>query len=31
MKPLVYKGSDRVAYLVLLAFFAVCILTRIFF
>ena len=31
MKPLVYHGRDRVAYMVLLAFFAICILTRIFF
>ena len=31
MKPLVYHGRDRIAYLVLLAFFVVCILTRIFF
>ena len=31
MKPLVYHGRDRIAYMVLLAFFAICILTRIFF
>jgi len=31
MKPLVYTGKDRVAYGVLLAFFVVCILSRIFF
>ena len=31
MKPLVYQTRDRIAYLILLAFFAVCILTRIFF
>lgn len=31
MKPLVYHGRDHVAYMVLLAFFAICILTRIFF
>ena len=31
MKPLVYQAKDRIAYLVLLAFFAVCILTRIIF
>ena len=30
MKPLVYTAKDRVAYVILLAFFAVCILTRIF-
>ena len=30
MKPLVYTGRDRIAYGVLLAFFAACILTRIF-
>lgn len=30
MKPLVYTGKDRIAYGVLLVFFAVCILTRIF-
>ena len=31
MKPLVYHGRDHVAYMVLLAFFVICILTRIFF
>ena len=31
MKPLVYHSRDRIAYLVLLAFFVICILTRIFF
>ena len=31
MKPLVYQAKDRIAYLVLLAFFAFCFLTRIFF
>jgi energy-coupling factor transport system permease protein len=31
MKPLVYHNRDRIAYLILLAFFAVCIVTRIFF
>ena len=30
MKPLVYQAKDRIAYLILLAFFAACILTRIF-
>ena len=30
MKPLVYTRGDRIAYGVLLAFFAACILTRIF-
>ena len=30
MKPLVYTGRDRIAYGVLLAIFAACILTRIF-
>ena len=30
MKPLVYTAKDRVAYVILLAFFAACILTRIF-
>ena len=30
MKPLVYCAKDRVAYFILLAFFVVCILTRIF-
>ena len=30
MKPLVYTAKDRIAYLILLAFFAACILTRIF-
>ena len=29
MKPLVYQNRDRVAYVVLLAFFAVCIATRV--
>ena len=29
MKPLVYQGRDRIAYLVLLLFFALCILTRV--
>ena len=31
MKPLVYQTRDRIAYLILLAFFVVCILTRIYF
>ena len=31
MKPLAYHTRDRIAYLVLLVFFAVCILTRIIF
>jgi len=31
MKPLVYQNRDRIAYLILLAFFVVCILTRIYF
>ena len=31
MKPLVYQNRDRIAYLILLAFVVVCILTRIYF
>ena len=31
MKPLVYQNRDRIAYMILLAFFVVCILTRIYF
>ena len=29
MKPLIYKGRDRIAYIVLLAFFAVCVVLRV--
>ncbi|MBE6007032.1 MAG: energy-coupling factor transporter transmembrane protein EcfT, partial [Sarcina sp.] len=28
MKPLIYKGRDRAAYTVLLAYFAVCVVVR---
>ena len=31
LKPLVYQNRDRIAYMILLAFFVVCILTRIYF
>lgn len=31
MKPLVYQNRDRVAYLILLLFFAACIMTRVLF
>jgi len=31
MKPLVYQGRDRVAYGVLLLYFAACIATRVIF